>query len=331
MSVSRVVVTGGCGFIGAHLVDRLLADGNEVVVFDDAPAGPGRVGGAGGDRCRHVVGDVRDPDRLAEAITPGVDVVYHLAALVGVDRYLASPLDVIDVNFGGTRNVLDRALAVGARVVVASSSEVFGKNPAVPWREESDRLVGPTTTERWTYSTSKALAEHLVFAFTRQFGLPATVVRFFNAYGPGQRPAFVVSRSVHRILNGRAPVLYDKGRQTRCFTYVDDIVGGTVLAGTVPAALGQVFNIGSMVETTVGEVVELIARIAGFEGESRQVETVEAFGAAYEDLERRVPDSRKALAMLGWSADTSLEQGLAKVIAWARENEWWTALPDSGA
>jgi UDP-glucose 4-epimerase len=321
-----VVVTGGAGFIGSHLVRRLVELGHEVTVFDRSPAPPG----TGSAVARYVQGDICDVGQLASVISPDVDVVYHLAALVGVDLYLARPLEVIDSAMSGTRNVLDLASRADARVVLASTSEVFGKNPAVPWREDSDRVLGPTSADRWAYSTAKALGEHVAFAFGRSHGLAVTVVRYFNVYGPGQRPAFVISRSVHRALNGRPPVVYDQGRQTRCFTFVDDAVAGTLLAAQSPAAAGQAFNIGDTRETTVRAVIGLIAKLTGYRGAAAPVETASRLGAGYEDLPRRVPDTAKARSVLGWDCVTALADGLAMTVAWARANPWWLALPDSG-
>ena len=325
--MNRVLVTGGCGFIGSHLVERLIARGDEVTVFD--AASPPSHQGTARDHARFIEGDVRDADRLAEAVA-GVDVVYHLAAVVGVDHYLARPLDVIDINFSGTRTVLDAAARAGARVVMASTSEVFGKNATVPWREDSDRILGPTSADRWAYSTSKALTEHLVFAFACQHGLDATIVRYFNVYGPRQRPAFIVSRSVHRALNRLPMAVYDQGRQTRCFTFVDDAVDGTLLAAASPRAAGDVFNIGSMVETTVRDTIDLIAKLTGPDTTIVHVDTKAKLGPAYEDLSRRVPDSTKARTELGWVCETPLADGLNRTIEWARENPWWLAVPDSG-
>ncbi|GII88942.1 UDP-glucose 4-epimerase [Sphaerisporangium siamense] len=329
MSATRAVVTGGSGFIGGHLVERLLRRGDEVTTFDAGPLPAHRR--RDWEQVRHVQGDIRDLDRLAEAIRPGVDVVYHLAAVVGVDQYLARPLDVIDINFGGTRNVLELAARAGARVVVASTSEVFGKNPVVPWTEDGDRVLGPTSVDRWTYSSAKALTEHLTYAFGRQHGLPVTIVRYFNAYGPGQRPAYIVSRNVHRALNGRPVVTYDQGRQTRCFTYVGDAVEGTLLAAASPEAVGESFNLGSMTETAVGDAIALIAKLAEADVETLAVDTRETYGASYEDLTRRVPDNAKARRVLGWEPATSLQDGLVRTIEWSRANPWWLALPDSGA
>lgn len=327
--MDRVLVTGGCGLLGSHLVEHLLRSGHRVTIFDNVPVPAEQ--SAAREHARFVEGDIRDAARLASAAA-GAEVIYHMAAVVGVDRYLADPLDVIDVNFSGTRTVLDTALRTGARVVMASTSEVFGKNPAVPWREESDRVLGPATATRWAYSSSKALAEHMAFAFARQHGLAATVIRYFNVYGPRQRPAFLISRSVHRALNGRPVVVYDRGGHTRCFTYVEDAVRATVLAGTRPAAAGEVFNVGSMTETAVREVVGLITELTARDDvQTTSVDTSVALGAGYEDLPRRIPDTGKARTVLGWTCRTSLADGLTRTIEWARGNPWWLALPDSGA
>lgn len=325
--MARVVVTGGCGFLGSHLVDELVRRGDEVTVFDGGTPPPDQ---SPPPSVRYVAGDIRDAGQLAEVVRDGVDTVYHLAAVVGVDRYLDRPVDVIDINLLGTRHVLDLASRVGARVVVASTSEVFGKNPAVPWREDDDRVLGSTAVDRWCYSSSKALGEHLTFAFVRDRGLRASIVRYFNVYGPRQRPAFVVSRSIHRALNGHPPVVYDDGGQTRCFTYVQDAVDATITVGTSDKALGECFNVGSSVETTVGEVSALVAELTGA-GTVVPIETRDLLGGRYQDLRRRVPDTSKIGATLGWRCVTDLRTGLTRTIRWARENPWWLALPDSGA
>ncbi|MBA9007750.1 NAD-dependent epimerase/dehydratase family protein [Thermomonospora cellulosilytica] len=325
--MARVVVTGGCGFLGSHLVDELVRRGEEVTVFDGGAPPPDQTPSPS---VRHVTGDIRDAARLAEVVRDGVDTVYHLAAVVGVDRYLDRPLDVIDINLFGTRNVLELAARAGAKVVVASTSEVFGKNPAVPWREDDDRVLGSTAVDRWSYSSSKALCEHLAFAFARDRGLRTAVVRYFNVYGPRQRPAFVVSRSVHRALNGRPPVVYDDGGQTRCFTYVQDAVDATIAVGTSERAVGECFNVGSSAETTVARLSALVAELTGA-GTVVPVDTRDRLGGRYQDLRRRVPDTSKISGLLGWRCATDLRDGLARTIEWARRNPWWLALPDSGA
>jgi nucleoside-diphosphate-sugar epimerase len=316
--VARVVITGGCGFIGSHLAEHLVRTGDEVTIFDAGSLPPDFAAPV-----QYIRGDVLDEEALATAIPGGTDVIYHLSAMVGVDRYLAVPSDVVEVNLIGTRHVLRRARAVEAKLVLASTSEVYGKNPVTPWQEDSDRVLGSTAVARWSYSSSKALAEHLTFAYIRQYGLPATIVRYFNVYGPRQRPAYVVSRSVHRALRGLAPEIYDSGAQTRCFTYVLDAVAGTVLAGNSPKAVGECFNIGSNRETTVAEVVNTICELTGVPVPATLLDTAAEFGSRYQDIARRVPDTSKARDMLGWECATSLHEGLAQTIDWARRNPWW--------
>ncbi|MER7763277.1 NAD-dependent epimerase/dehydratase family protein [Streptomyces sp. NPDC097619] len=327
--MARVLVTGGCGFLGSHLVDELVRRGKEVTVLDGGTP-PADQRAAGTADVRYVDGDIRDPEAVARLLREGHDTVYHLAAVVGVDRYLDRPLDVIDINVLGTRNVLEAASRTGARVLLASTSEVFGKNPAVPWREDDDRVLGGTAVDRWSYSSSKAIGEHLAFGYARERDLRMSIVRYFNVYGPRQRPAFVVSRSVHRALNGLPPVVYDRGGQTRCFTYVADAVAATVTAASDDRALGECFNVGSGTETTVSEVGALIAELTGI-GTTVPLETDEHLGARYQDLLRRVPDTTKIGQVLGWKAETGLREGLERTLDWARANPWWLAQPESGA
>ena len=324
--MSNVVVTGGYGFIGSHLVSALLERGDNVTVFDfaknirDSSIDFDRYPGF-----RFVKGNVTDPTALAQVLTSDVDTVFHLAAVVGVENYMNDPLQVLDVNVIGTRNVLELSHHKGIRVVFASTSEVFGKNPEPPFAEDDDRVLGSTKTARWSYSTSKGMAEHLVFAMHAAYGLPVTVVRYFNVYGPRQNPIFVVSQTVHRILNGHEPLLYDSGDQTRCFTYIDDAVEGTLLAADSDAAIGEAFNIGSMVETSMREAVELAIKIAAVDEVTsvQPVDTAARFGARYEDIPRRIPDSRKAQQELGWRLKVDVEEGIRRTIEWARANPWY--------
>jgi dTDP-alpha-D-glucuronic acid decarboxylase len=328
--MSSVVVTGGYGFIGSHLVSALLDRGDFVTVFDFAKNT--RDTSIDFDRhanFRFVQGDVTDLTALEEALRPGVDTVYHLAAVVGVKNYLDDPLRVLDVNVTGTRNVLELSQRHGIHVLFSSTSEVFGKNPNPPFAEDDDRVLGSTRTARWSYSTSKAMAEHLVFAMHTAHGLPVTVVRYFNVYGPRQSPIFVVSQTVHRILNERQPLLYDSGGQTRCFTYVDDAIAGTLLAADSAEAVGEAFNIGSMTETTVGEVVDLAIKIANVDSVSgpEHVDTAAQYGGRYEDIPRRMPDSTKAQRELGWRLRVDVEEGIRRTIDWARANPWYLTGP----
>lgn len=331
--MANVVVTGGYGFIGSHLVSALLDRGDSVTVFDFAKNT--RDTSIEFDRhpnFRFVQGDVTDLGALEKVLTPGVDKVFHLAAVVGVGNYMKDPLAVLDVNVIGTRNVLELSQRHGTHVVFASTSEVFGKNPNPPWAEDDDRVLGSTRIARWSYSTSKGMAEHLVFAMHATYGLPVTVVRYFNVYGPRQNPIFVVSQTVHRILNGRQPLLFDSGDQTRCFTYVDDAVAGTLLAADSAAAVGQAFNIGSMTETTIRNAVELAIKIANVDGvtDAEPVDTSARYGDRYEDIPRRIPDSTKAQRELGWRLQVDVEEGIRRTIDWARSNPWYLEEPTAG-
>ena len=320
--MAKILVTGGCGFIGSHLAEQLTAAGEDVTVLDAARPARGQLDGV---RC--LQGDVRDEAAVAAAAADA-DIVYHMSAVVGVDRYLTAPADVVEINLLGTLNVLRSVRATGSRVIIASTSEVYGKNPATPWHEDADRVVGSTAADRWSYSTSKALAEHLTFGYIRQHNVRATILRYFNVYGPRQRPAYVVSRSVHRALHGLAPEVYDSGQQTRCFTYIDDAIRGTMLAANSPKAEGEHFNIGNPRETTIAEVVGLICELAGTAPPAVPLDTAAAWGARYEDIDRRVPETSKASDLLEFTAAISLRDGLAATIDWARANSWWLALAD---
>lgn len=323
--MARVAVTGGRGFLGSHLAQRLADSGDEVISFDTQSSTSSQAH----DGIRTAVGDVRDPRSLAEAIPDGVETIYHLAAVVGVDHYLGRPHDVIDVTYTGTMNVLRLAERAGAKVVFASTSEIYGMNPAVPWAEDAVRVLGPTQTDRWGYASGKALAEHLLFAFVRESRLRASAIRYFNLYGPRQRPAFLVSRTVHRALRGLAPVVYDDGRQTRTFTFIDDAVDATLAVGRASQADGECFNVGHGEEVTVRDVVELIIELTGLDVDIAELSTRESFGSAYQDLARRVPDTSKAHEVLGWKSTTDLRSGIARTVEWARSNPWWLDQPDS--
>ncbi len=315
----HAVVTGGFGFIGSHIVEHLLREGSQVTVLDMASCPSDLDLGSGTLTVVH--GDVRDTDAVADALKGAPDVIYHLASVVGVDQYLSSPLDVIDVTVLGARTVLAAAAERDIKVVVTSTSEVYGRNPRVPWAEDDDRVLGSTSAARWCYSSSKAVAEHLTHAFASERGLRACILRFFNVYGPRQRPAYAVSRTVNRLLQGLPPEVYDGGKHTRCFTYVGDAARGTLLAAASDASVGRCFNIGSNRERTIAEVVEMASKVVGTGPQAISFDTA-SMGSNYEDIPRRVPDVRLAEEVLGWRATTSLEDGLRQTVDWARRHGW---------
>ncbi len=330
--MKKYVITGGSGFLGSRFVKKLLDAGHRVVVYDNLSSGQARnlVPFKGNPRFRFVKGDITDITALKKVLAKDVDAIFHLSAIVGVKAYCKDPLKVVEVNVVGTKNVLELALKHNTKVIFSSTSEVYGKNPKVPWKEDDDRVLGSTGIDRWSYSTSKAMCEHMLLAVHKNQGLPVVIVRYFNVYGPGQPPYFVVSQSVQKVLNGEAPLLYDSGNQTRCFTFVDDAVEGTLRAAENPKAIGEVFNIGNSKETTVREVVETIIDLSGKKGElvPKKLDTKKHYGKRYEDIERRIPDVSKAKRVLGWKATTSLHDGLQKTIEWSKENPWWLKIPN---
>ncbi|MBL8022451.1 MAG: GDP-mannose 4,6-dehydratase [Leptospirales bacterium] len=326
--MNQVLITGGSGFVGSHLIDALLRDeSNEVHVFDMAPLDQALNLRDVKDHPRMIYtqGDIRNTEALRKWYRKDATALYHMAAVVGIKNYLADPLGLIDTIVGGTRVLLELARDAGTRFILASTSEIYGKNPAVPWDENGDRVLGPPSVDRWSYSSSKAVCEHMVHAIHRQTGLPFSIVRLFNVYGPRQNPIFVVSQSVYKALRGERPLLYDNGSQTRCFSFVHDIVQGILLAATKPEGNAQTFNLGNNTEVTIGQVMQWILDATGNTVQAEQFNTTEKFGSVYEDILRRVPAVEKAKKLLGWSATTSAEAGIRSTVQWARENPWWLA------
>ena len=326
MSSNKVMITGGSGFIGSHLIEALLPD-NEVYVCDVIPLEKA-------DNLRearkhpnfhYAICDIRDRNAVMKFWVKDAKVMYHLASVVGIKNYIADPLKLIDIGVVGTRNILEAAREAGTKVLFSSTSEIYGKNPATPWDEGGDRVLGPTSVDRWSYSSAKAVCEHMLYGINRQCGLPFTIVRFFNAYGPRQNPYFVVSQSVYKALRGEEPLLYDDGMMTRCFTYVGDIVRGVIEAASNPHAVGEAFNLGNSVETTMKEVVETDISATGGKVGYKSFITKKEYGASYEDIPRRVPKVEKAARVLGWKATTTLEEGIRKTVEWAKANPWYLA------
>jgi UDP-glucose 4-epimerase len=318
-----VLVTGGAGFIGSHLVDALLAIGMNVTVLDNFSSGR-RENLSGHEHNSHLtvvdanVEDAAEVDRIVAK----QDVVYHLAAAVGVRHIVDDPIGATFTNVHGTENVLAAAHRHGARVVLASSSEIYGISNELPFREDGPRTLGPTWVHRWSYATSKAIDEHLAFAYADR-GLAVSVVRYFNAYGPRIREhgyGSVIARFARQALFGESITVHGDGRQTRSFTYVADTVRGTVLAGQQTSALGMAVNIGSSEEITILELAHRVRDLLG--SKSRVVMTpyhVE-FPGGFADTRRRVPDTERARALLGFTTAVSLERGLELTLSWCRDN-----------
>jgi len=320
----KVLITGGGGFLGSHLGDGLLAAGHEVMALDIAPDLKVRHNLAN-PAFRYIKGSVFDTD-LLESLVVKADLVYHLAAVVGVEHYVGDPFQVLHVNVNGTQNVLKFAHRYDTRLVFASTSEVYGKSRDTPFREDGDRLLGSTEIDRWCYSTSKAVGEHFCFAYGK-LGLPVTIVRFFNAYGPRLDRidvGRVITIFMGQLLRGEDLTVIGDGRQTRAFTYVDDAVQALTRAGTLPQAVGSIFNIGNDRETTILELAETMIRACpGTGSKVRLVRQEDVYGPSYEDIPRRFPDITRMRTILGVEPSVPLEEGLRRTIAWFRaEPEW---------
>jgi dTDP-alpha-D-glucuronic acid decarboxylase len=323
-----IAITGAGGFIGSHVTDALLARGETVRALDLSPRVPANLGGAAKLRgFSYRSCDVTRENQVEKALAGRPSAVLHAAATVGVDAYVRSPMTTIESSVLGTLAVLRACRRSKARCVYLSSSEVYGRNPQVPWPETADRVLGDPSFDRWSYSSSKGLCEHLVNAAHTEFGLPTSIVRPFNIYGPRQRPAFVIPITIHRVLNGRRPVVYGDGRQTRCFTYVGDLVDGLLRCVESERAIGEAFNLGYPRERTIDEAVRHVLEACGSDLEPRRADPRATFGAGFEEVPRRIPDVRKAARVLGWTPRTDLPAGLESTVAWARAHPEWRRAP----
>jgi len=321
----KVMVTGAAGLIGSHLIEKLLELGNTVYGFDieDLDNSNNLKNIRENKNFVYFKGDVRSYEDLKSFFQTDASVLYHLASVVGVNRYMEDPMSLIDIGVLGTRNLIKMCFDNNIRMLFTSTSEIYGKNSNIPWKESDDRILGPTNIDRWSYSTSKALCEHMLFGMYHKYNWPMSIVRFFNVYGPRQTPIYVVSKSIHRVLNGKAPELYDGGKQTRCFTYIDDVIDGIIRAATLEIAIGHVFNLGNTFENTMQEVVDAILVISKSDLKIDHVKTSKRYGDVYEDIPRRVPEINKAYQLLNWRPVTTMQEGIEKTINWVRENKWY--------
>ena len=314
-----VLVTGAAGFLGSNLC-RVLLDGGHAVRAVDNLSQSTMLNVEpllGEDRFRFAKDDVRDEAAMRE-LAGGASAIVHLAAFK-IPRY-GNALDTLLVNTHGTESMLKAAAAVGARLVFASTSDVYGKNPRLPFAETDDLYLGETSVKRWAYATSKIVDEHLCFAYQQERGVPVTILRFFGSYGPGQNRTWwggPQSVFIDAALRGKEMDVHGDGQQTRSFTYVDDTVDGIVRALFSPRAVGEIFNIGNTKPVTIQALAELVWRLAG-EGEPkiRRV-SYQAFGR-YEDVRARVPEIAKAREILGFEPRFGLEDGLRRTIDWQR-------------
>jgi UDP-glucose 4-epimerase len=319
----RVLVTGGAGYIGSHLVDALIKRGDEVLVIDNLSTGKiENIRHVLGHPTFHFINDSILNEALLERFVPSMDLIFHLAAAVGVRNVLQDPLAAINTNVRGTEVVLGLAFKYWKRLVLASTSEIYGKASHVPFREDDDRVLGSTAVARWSYSMSKAIDEHFAFAYAVK-GLPVSILRYFNSYGPRldeRGYGSVVANLTRQALRGEPLTVHGDGKQTRCFTYIDDTVAGTLLAGEVKEAIGEAFNIGSPNETSILDLAKLIKRLTRSKSPIAFQAYEAYYGEGFEDPRRRVPSVDKAKRLLGFTPKVDLETGLKKTIAWCREH-----------
>ena len=319
----KALITGGAGFIGSHLADRLLEDGHEVMVLDNLSTGSidniahlkGRTGFG------YTIDSVTNESLLAELID-GSDVVFHLAAAVGVKLIVEQPVHTIETNVHGTEVVLKHANKKKKLVFIASTSEVYGKSTDVPFREAADVVMGPTTKHRWAYACSKLIDEFLALAYWKEKQLPVVIVRLFNTVGPRQtgRYGMVLPTFVRQALAGQPITVFGDGTQSRSFTYVGDVVEALVRLTHERRAVGEVFNIGNMGEVTISDLAERVKRMTGSCSPIQYVPYDQAYETGFEDMPRRVPDITKIRDFVGYEPKVKLDDIIRSVIEHMRAN-----------
>jgi nucleoside-diphosphate-sugar epimerase len=311
----RYLVTGGAGFIGSHLCEALVDRGDEVVALDNISTGS--VGNLSDvvDRVQLAHGSVLDPV-LVDELVESSDVVVHLAAAVGVRLIVEHPLRSLLTNIKGSENVLEAAHRYRRKVLLTSTSEIYGKNEKGPFKEDDDRVLGSNKVSRWSYSTSKAVDEILAFAYHRERGLPTIVVRLFNTTGPRQTGAYgmVLPRFVQSALTGEPLLVHGDGLQSRCFCHVADVVRALLMLLESHEAEGDVFNVGSTEEVTILELAQRVISVTGSSSAVKIIPYGEAYEADFEDMRRRVPDITKIRSTIGWSPRLALDEIIKDVV-----------------
>ena len=313
-----ICITGGAGFVGSHLAEVLLARGYRVTAIDDVTTG--RLNNVehlrSADGFSLVVDSITN-EVVMDRLVSESDIVFHLAAAVGVDLIINDAVHVIETNILGTHAVLNAAARYRSKVMLASTSEIYGKSESPPFAEDDDRLMGPTTRSRWCYAASKAVDEFLALAYFKQKGLPVTIFRLFNTVGPRQTGMYgmVVPRFVKQAVKGDALTVYGDGTQTRCFCDVRDVVRAIVGLAESDAAVGGVFNIGSEREISIMDLALLVRRVVGSGAEPTLVSYEEAYSPGFEDMVRRIPDTSRIREVIDWMPEIDLETTISDVAA----------------
>jgi UDP-glucose 4-epimerase len=318
----RALITGGAGFIGSHLSEALLDQGHHVLILDNLSTGSiDNIAHLKGRRGFEYFIDSVDNEPLLAELIDRSDVVFHFAAAVGVKLIVEQPVRTIETNVYGTEVVLKHANKKKKLVVIASTSEVYGKSNDVPYREDSDLVLGPTPKHRWAYACSKAIDEFLALAYWKERKLPIIIVRFFNTVGPRQtgRYGMVIPNFVRQALAGEPITVFGDGKQSRAFTHVTDVVGALIKLVSEPKAIGQVINIGTTEEITIRELAERVRALSGSHSPIKLVPYDEAYESGFEDMPRRLPDLTKVQGLIGYAPAHTLDDILAQVIEYFRE------------
>ncbi len=322
--MSHCLVTGGAGFIGSHLTERLLSQGHRVTVFDDLSTGVRNnlKTVESHPQFRYRQGSITDRLTLSEVL-PDVEIIYHLAAAVGVKLVADDPVRTIETNIYPTETLLQLAMQGKKKFFLASTSEVFGKNPKDRWTEEDDLHLGPTSRPRWAYGCSKAIDEFLALAYHQKYGLDVVIGRFFNVVGPRQvgHYGMVVPRFVEAALAGKPLTIYDDGSQVRCFGHVREVVESVVTLMETPAATGRVFNIGSDTPVSIRDLAEAVIARTGSNSSIEYIPYNEAYGHNFEDVRRRVPDTSRLSETIGGKPSMPLNAILDDIIRWKLEEQ----------
>ncbi len=318
----KALITGGAGFIGSHLAEKLLANGNEVIAIDNLSTGSlknlEKI--RSNSSFKFVYDDVRNRETM-HVLAGQCDVVYHLAAAVGVKLIAEDPVHTIETNISGTEVVLEVANKFGKKVLLASSSEVYGKSEKAPFCEDDDIVLGSTTISRWSYACSKAIDEFLGLAFYNQYGLNVVIGRFFNTIGPRQTGQYgmVVPRFVKWALNDEPVLIYGTGEQRRCFCDVSDLTDAVIDLMDCPQAAGKVYNIGSNEEVSIDQLADRVIEMTGSKSKKEFVPYERAYGQPMEDMMRRVPSIERIGKTIGWKPKTSLNETLRIIIESAKQ------------
>jgi len=319
--VKNIVVTGAAGFIGSNLTRKLLENKNYRVFGIDLK----------NKNKNLILRKIKSRKFLYYKknflniknfnFLPGkIDIIFHCASIVGVSKYMSETINLIENNFYGSKKAINFALKTNSKIIFFSTSEIYGKNKDIPWKENSDRVLGDPSVLRWSYSSSKSLMEHYFFAHGKEKKLKFSIIRPFNVYGPGQNPIFVVSSTLKKIMNNNKPEIYDGGLQSRCFTFVDDIVKAAIKIAFSNKTNNRAYNVGRNKSYTIKQTLQICKDILRSDCKLKKVSTKKRYGKLYEDIHKRIPDVSNLKKDINWVPSTDLKTGLIKTINWIKKN-----------